>query len=91
MDRNQAAAAGRQAITGMPDRLEHSRGQLVREIDAEQLQPRECMPSALLGGVVQTAADKGQPLYVKSKLSNPIKIHVKPHRPRSPAQRACHM
>ena len=58
----------------MPDRLKHSRGQIVREVDAEQFQPRECMPSALLGGVVQTAADEGQSLYLKSMLSNSVKF-----------------
>ena len=67
----QQPQAGKQS-TGMPDRLEHSRGQIMRKVDAEQLQSRERMPSALFGGVVQTAADNGQPLHVKSTLSNPI-------------------
>ena len=59
--------------TSMPDGLEHSRGQTVREVNAEQLQSRKCMPSAL-AGANNTAADKGQPLYVKLTLSIPVKF-----------------
>ena len=44
----------------------------MREVDAEQLQLGKSIPSALCA-LKQSAADKRQPLYRKSKLSNPVK------------------
>lgn len=52
----------------MPERLEHVPGQAVREVYAQQLQLRESMQIVL--GIHQSTADKGQPLYVTSMLSN---------------------